>query len=190
MSRITPVFRPTDYPGTPDDETRADVAALFEAAFAGADDPAFDKAHTGMAIAAQSPKFALKLSELTRCAALDMKWCSAHRDLMELAIQAVNQHFGCVFSFEARLPYAESTGIGMDRLAALPMWRDSSLFDEEQKLVLEYVNAVVTGKVPADVSERVIARYGERGAVEISALVGTFSLWAMLINTAAPSFAD
>ncbi|MDG2005418.1 MAG: hypothetical protein P8J20_19010, partial [Novosphingobium sp.] len=96
--------------------------------------------------------------------------------------QAVNLHFKSSFSFETRLANAEATGIGMERLAALPYWRTSSLFDEEQRLVLEYVDAVVTGEVPDALFDTVKARYGEKGTVEFTALIGTFSLWAMLIN--------
>ena len=110
----------------------------------------------------------------------------AQRDLMELAIQAVNLHFKCEFSFETRMPYAASTGIGMERLAALPLWRTSALFDDEQRLVIEYANAVVTGDVPEELSQRAVAHFGERGTVEMTAVIGTFSLWAMLINSARP----
>ena len=185
MSRIKPVFKPGDYPGNPDSQTRDDLSRLFGALFPDTPEPGFDKAHTGMAIAAQSPKFAVNLSNLTRCVALDLPWCE-RRDLMELAIQAVNLHFGCDFSFEARMPHAEATGIGMERLAALPLWRTSSLFDDEQRLVIEFANTAVTGDVPDELLARIKQRFGERGAVELTAVVGTFSLWAMLINVARP----
>ena len=185
MSSIKPVFRPSDYPGEPDEQTRQDLGDLFEALFPGVAEPEIDGPHTGMAIAAHSPKFALNLSKLTGCVALSLPWCE-RRDLMELAIQAVNLHFKCEFSFETRMPYAASTGIGMERLAALPLWRTSALFDDEQRLVIEYANAVVTGDVPEELSQRAVAHFGERGTVEMTAVIGTFSLWAMLINSARP----
>lgn len=189
MSRITPVFKPSDYPGTPDDQTGRDLAELFGTLFPDTTDPEIDKPHTGMAIAAQSPKFALNLSKLTSGVVLDLPWCE-RRDLMELAIQAVNLHFGCDFSFETRMSHAEATGIGMERLAALPLWRTSSLFDDEQRLVIEYANAVVTGDVPDELLSRTKQLFGERGTVELTAVIGTFSLWAMLINVARPRFRD
>ncbi|MCB2060182.1 MAG: hypothetical protein R3E09_08205 [Novosphingobium sp.] len=185
MAHIKPVFRPTDYPAEPDEQTGQDLAELFDTLFPGVAEPEIDRSHTGMAIAAHSPKFALNLSKLTGCVVLELPWCEK-RDLLELAIQTVNLHFKCDFSFETRLPYAESTGIGMERLAALPMWRTSNLFDDEQRLVIEYANAVVTGDVPDELSSRAVARFGQRGAVEMSAVIGTFSLWAMLINSARP----
>ena len=36
MSRVTPVFRPSDYPGTPDERTREELAELFDHMFPGA----------------------------------------------------------------------------------------------------------------------------------------------------------
>lgn len=187
MSRIKPVFRPSDYPGTPDEQTRADLAAFFDHVAPGAADPEIDKGHTGMAIAAHNPRFALNFARLTRSVVLDLGW-SKRADLFELAVQAVNLHFKSDFSFASRLGKAESSGLGLERLAALPYWRTSSLFDEEQRLVVEYVEAVVSGDVPDDVFDRVVARWGESGAVEFTAVVSTFSAWAMLINAAKPRF--
>lgn len=186
MSRITPVFRPADYPGTPDERTRADLSALFEAMYPGNPDPVIDRGHTGTAVAAQSPGFALKLSQLARAVVLDMPW-TQRRDLMELAIQTVNLHYGCDFSFEARLPGAAAEGgVGLDRIAALPYWRTSSLFDEEQRLVIEFTHATLSGTVPDELLDRAKARFGERGVVEMTGTVGTFALWAMVINVARP----
>jgi alkylhydroperoxidase family enzyme len=181
MPRVKPIRRPADCPADADDETREALAALFEQLFPGNPDAEIDAGHTGLALAAHSPKFAAALSGLTRAVVLETGWAQ-RRDLAELAVQAVNLHFGSGFSFETRLPNAEASGIGLERIAAIPLWRSSSLFNEEQRLVLEYVEAAVTGDVPDAIFERVKDRYGEQGAVELTALVGTFSLWAMLIN--------
>ena len=181
MPRVNPVFSPSHCPADADAATREGIAEFFEQLFPGKPEPQIDAAHTGLALAAHSPRFAAGLSRLTRSAVLEMAWCE-RRDLAELAIQAVNIHFRSGFSFETRMANAEASGLGIDRLAALACWRTSSLFDEEQRLVLAYVEAVVTGAVPDDLFDAVKARYGEQGAVELTALVGTFSLWAMLIN--------
>jgi 4-carboxymuconolactone decarboxylase len=181
MPRVNPIFRPQDCPEGADDATRQAIAEFFEQLFPGNASPEINTGHTGLALAAHSPKFAGNLSRLTRSVVLETGW-TERRDLPELAVQAVNLHFSSAFSFETRMGNAEATGLGMERLAALPCWRASTLFDEEQRLVLEYVAAVVSGDVPGELFDRVKARYGEKGAVELTALVGTFSLWAMLIN--------
>lgn len=181
MPRVKPIFRPDDCPEGADPEMKENLSEFFEHLFPGNPSPEIDTGHTGLALAAHSPKFAGNLSRLTRSAVLEMGW-TERRDLAELAVQSVNLHFGCALSFEARMANAEATGIGMERLAALPLWRTSSLFDDEQRLVLAYVEAVVSGSVADELFDRVKTRYGEKGTVELTALVGTFSLWAMLIN--------
>lgn len=188
MSRVKPVFKPSDYPGEPDDQTRADLEALFTHLFPGVDNPEIDAPHTGMAIAAHSPRFALALSTLTRCAVLDLVW-AGRPDLTDLAIQTVNLVLKSGFSFEARLGRAEASGLGLDRLAALPLWRESSLFDDEQRLVIEYTMAVVTSEVSDELHTRACDRFGVRDVVELTALISTFSLWAMFINASGPSLA-
>jgi len=185
MSRITPVYRPGDYPGTPDEVTRADLAELFAFLAPGVAEPEIDRPHTGMAIAAHSPGFALNLARLTNHVALGLGW-SGRKDLLELAVQAVNLHYKCDFSYEVRIAKADASGLGMERLAALPFWRTSSLFDEEQRLVAEFVEAVVAGDVPDELVDRARARWGEKGVVECTAVIATFSAWAMLINVARP----
>ena len=96
MSRITPIFKASDYPA-PDPQTQQDLAALFAALAPGVAEPTIDKAHTGMAIAAHNPAFALNLSQLTGQVALGLSW-SARADLLELlvaerdeAVQLVNE---------------------------------------------------------------------------------------------------
>jgi alkylhydroperoxidase family enzyme len=163
VSRVTAVYKPGDYPGTPDDQTRADLADLFGHMFPGVQNPEIDRAHAGLAIAALSPRLALQLSRLSGVAALQLGW-SQRADLREIAIQTVNLHF--------RSPY----------------WRTTALFDEEQRLVIEYALAVVTGDVPKALFGRVSGHFGERGAVECTAVIGIWSMWAMLLNAAQPRF--
>ncbi len=183
--RVTGVFRPDDYPGEPDDQTRAELATLFAKLFPGAYDPAFDADHAGMAVAALSPRLALGLAGLSRQIALDLPWC-ARADLRELAIQVVNRHFGARYAFRARVAGAKAAGLSAAQLAALSHWRTSALFDDEQRLVIEYALATVSGTVPGPLFARVAARYGERGTVELTALAAFFGFWVMLLNATAP----
>jgi alkylhydroperoxidase family enzyme len=187
MTRVKAVFRPEDYPGTPDPQTKAELAELFAHLFPGKADPEIDLSHAGVAIAALNPKLALNLATLSEFIALEMPWC--HRaDLRELAIQALNLHFKCDFAFQARLPNAQAAGIGAELLAAIPYWRTSPMFNEEQRLVVEYTNAVVVGDVPEGLFARVSDIYGEKGAVEFTAAVAWWSFWAMLLNATGPKF--
>ncbi len=183
--RVTGVFRPGDYPGEPDEATQGEVAALFAQILPGVANPGFDDDHAGMAVAALSPKLALGLAGLSRRIALDLPWC-ARADLRELAVQAVNLHFGATYSFRARVAGAKAAGVSQAQLDALPAWRTSDLFDEEQRLVIDYALATVSGSVPDALFARVKARYGERGAVELTAVAAFFAFWAMFLNATAP----
>ena len=186
MSRVTPVFRPSDYPGTPDERTREELAELFDHMFPGAEHPEIDRPHAGIAIAALNPRLALHLSKLSGFAALELGW-SKRADLREIAIQTVNLHYRSDFSARSRHPAWEAVGLRMEQLAALPYWQSTALFDEEQRLVIEYALAVVSGNVPEDLFARVAARFGEKGAVECTAVIGIWSMWAMLLNATQPS---
>ena len=183
--RVTGVFRPDDYPGEPDATTRGEVVALFAQLFPGVAEPGFDANHAGMAVAALSPKLALGLAALSRQIALDLPWC-ARADLRELAVQAVNLRFGATYSFRARIAGARAAGVSAAQLGALRDWRTSDLFDEEQRLVIDYALATVSGSVSDPLFARVKARYGERGAVELTAVAAFFAFWAMLLNATAP----
>jgi alkylhydroperoxidase family enzyme len=186
MPRVAAVHKPSDYPGTPDDQTRADLAELFEHMFPGVEDPEIDKPHSGIAIAALNPKLALMLSKISGYAALELGW-SKRADLREIAIQTVNLHFQSDFSAQSRFKAWEAAGLSKDQLAALPYWRTTNLFDEEQRLVAEYALAVLAGAAPEALFARVVERFGEKGAVECTVVIGLWSMWAMLINATRPT---
>ncbi len=183
MTRVKHVSTPSDYPGTPDEATRGDLKEFFGELFPGSDSPRIDAAHAGFAIAAQSPRLALHMLRMTRHLALEMQW-SKRRDLLELAVQTVNLHFRCESSFEARLASAKAAGISAELLAALPYWRTTSVFNDEQRLVIEYTEAVTAGEVPQALFSRVVERHGEKGAIEFTAAVAWWSFWAMMLNAA------
>jgi len=185
MARVTAVYKPSQYPGTPSEATRRDLAELFRHLFPEKSDPEIDKRHAGVAIAAQHPKLALELAKLSSFIAGGLPWCQ-RRDLRELAIQTLNIHFRSDYSFNARMPTAVANGIGADLQAALPSWQTSSLFNDEQRLIIEYTHAVVRGDVPGELFSRVVSKYGEKEAIECTALVAFWSFWAMFLNATHP----
>jgi len=189
VTRVRGVFKPADYSGPPDEATMRDLARLFDRICPGDPDPQFHGSQAGWAIlAAQSPKLALMVLELTEYIARETAWCG-RRDLRELAIQTVNLHYRCEFSFRSHLAYARDAGVGAELLAAIPYWRTSSLFDDEQRLVIEYANAVLSGDVPDALFARAVEAYGEKGVIEFTSVVGCWSFWAMLLNATRPEFA-
>jgi alkylhydroperoxidase family enzyme len=182
MARIQGVSHPRNWPGEMDDHTKKG----FEELFAFVPDEEFAGRHFGYAVpTAQSPWLSLHIARLTSHVVRDMEW-PKRVDLRELAIQTVNLHFKCGFNYRSHIGYAESSGISAEMQAAIPLWNTSDLFDEEQKLVIEFAYATASGDVSDDLFQRVRKRWGERGAIEFTAVVATFAFWAMLVNVAAP----
>ncbi|MCE7795290.1 hypothetical protein LWE61_01825 [Sphingobium sufflavum] len=180
MARVQPVHTASDYRDDP-----ADAAALFGTLFPGVAAPAFDANHDGMAIAALNPKLALTLAQTSRFLALDLEWCK-RADLRELAIMTVNRHYGSTYSIRSREAIALAGGISADQAAALDDWRNSNLFDAEQRLVIDYAQTVLSGTVPAALFEQVKTAFGEKGAVEFTSVVGFWAFWAMFLNATRP----
>ena len=84
------------------------------------------------------------MGALSRLMALDLAFCR-RADLRELAIQMAHLKARCGFAFKSRL--GKDTGLSGDQLAALAVWESSSQFDEEQRLVLAYAEAVADNAV-------------------------------------------
>jgi alkylhydroperoxidase family enzyme len=186
MARIRGVGKPADWPGEMDAQTRKG----FDELFAFVPDTEFTGRHFGYAIpSAQSPWLALHIAKLTTYVVRDMEW-PKRVDLRELALQTLNTHFKCDFSFESHVDYAKSAGITAEMQAAIPDWRTSPLFNDEQRLVIEYTYATCVGDAPDALFARVVQAYGEKGAIEFTTVVATFSFWAMLINAARPGSVD
>jgi alkylhydroperoxidase family enzyme len=133
-----------------------------------------------MAIAAHNPKLALKLAQLSGFIAGELPW-SQQKPLRELAIQTLNLHFRSPYSFTARTPTALACGITAAQLDDLPRWQLSPLFNTDQRLTIEYAKATVSGAVTDDLSAQMVARFGEKGTVECTALIAFWGFWAMLL---------
>jgi alkylhydroperoxidase family enzyme len=185
MERVHAVYRKDDFPGTPDAATAKDLEDLFGYLFPQVENPEIDRSHSGIAIAARNPRLALSLAKLSGLIAGELPW-SKRRDLRELAIQTVNLHFKCDYSFRARKAAAAMAGIGAELQDALPQWRTSGLYNDEQRLVIAYALAVVAGDVPDELFSRVAAQFGETGAIEFTTVVAFWSFWAMFLNATGP----
>ena len=185
-ARVKGVFKPSDYPGTPDEQTKKDLEELFEQLFPGMPHPK-PEPHWGFAILAHNPRLAMGVWQLLGHVVREMTW-TQQRDLRELAIQALNIHFKCDFSFQAHLVYGQAHGCSLEKQAAIPYWKTTTLFNDEERLVIEYTYAVVSGDVPEELFARVVKRYGEKGAIEFTMAIGWWSLWAMMLNATRPEF--
>lgn len=186
MSRVAGVYKPSDYPGAPDEATKGALDDLFRYMSPQSPKPEIDRKHGGFAIVAQNPRLALLLAQLSDYIVREMPWTSQRRELRELAIQTLNFHFKCDYSFQSHVETARTYGVSPELLAAIPYWRTTDSFNEEQRLVIEYTLAVVSGDVPDELFTRVLKRFGEKEAVEFTTGIAWWSFWAMIINATRP----
>jgi len=183
--RIRGIQKLGDYPTAPGEGPSAEMVELFEYLFPGVPDAEIDQHHAGTAITAHNPTLALLFAQLSKFMAVEMEWAK-RTDLRELAFATLHEKFKAAYPFESRYNAAIAAGLSAEQLAMLSMWRTSRVFDDEQRLVIEYTQAVVAADVPDELFKRVVDRYGEKGAVEFTALVGFWSCWAMILNAIRP----
>lgn len=183
--RVNAVFRPADFKPS-DDATQNDADAFFAGMFPGVENPEIPWDHAGMAVAALNPKLAQQMGAMSRFMALDLNWSRQRPDLRELAIQTIHLKLKCGFGFESRIEACEAAGISSERLAALTVWKNAPVFDDEQRLVIEYAESVADSAVTDELFRQVVAQFGEKGAIEMTAVIGFWSCWSMIINAADP----
>ena len=113
--------------------------------------------------------------------------------LQELAIIRVAQLKGVNYLLQAHLPkIALAEGLSQAQCNAIEDWRDSHLFDERQRAVLAYVEAMTKRtKVPRRIFEALRTHFSERQVVEISVLIGAYImnchvLTALEVEAASP----
>jgi alkylhydroperoxidase family enzyme len=179
------VRRPEDCSGAPQD-----VEDFFSHLFPQGGERRLSGGQLGWGlVAARNPRIATTVAQLTRLIATG-PFLSARPDLRELAIQSVNLHFRCDFSYRSHLAYLSKVGLTLETIAALPYWRTSSLFDVEGRLVIEYTLALVTGSVPDDLHDQITRELGPEPVAELALAVAHWSFWALFLNAAQIDIGD
>jgi alkylhydroperoxidase family enzyme len=187
-ARVTLVTKPSAYPGAPDDKTKADLDALFKHMFPQSEDPEIPGTAAVFGVIAQNPVLALHLVKVSDYLTRENDFTVGRTDLRQLLIQTLCYHFKCDFNFTSHFKAAAAAGISLQQQALIPFWKTSNAFNDEQKLVIEYTYAVVSGDVPAELFARVVSHFGEKTAIECTVAIAWWSFWAMIANAAAPQF--
>ena len=104
-------------------------------------------------------------------------------DLKELAICQVARSYSQQFEWSVHAMEAEKAGVSKALLAALADGRRPDGMTDDEALIYDAVAELLTTKRWSDVTyDRVVARHGEQGAVEIPTLIGIYSLLALVLN--------
>jgi AhpD family alkylhydroperoxidase len=100
--------------------------------------------------------------------------------LRHLAMLRAAQLIGCEWCLDFGSWLAQNAGIAEDELRDLARWSESERFDELDRLVLEYADAMT--RTPVDVSDELFARlrerFDERQLVELTLTIGLENLYS------------
>ncbi len=105
--------------------------------------------------------------------AVELGWRKLDPTLRWLAIQATGTRIGCSWCIDYGYYEGMHKGVDPAKVRAVTDWRASNLFDDRERVVLEYAEAATS--CPAEVSEelaaRVRARLSDAEYVELAAWV-------------------
>ncbi len=107
------------------------------------------------------------------------RWRTLDRGLKDLAVMAAAAAIGCAWCLD--FGYWETTmnhKVPVEKIRAVPNWRDSGVFTELERLVLEYAEAMTD--TPPGVTNEMVARLNahlsEAELVELTAIVAVENL--------------
>ena len=105
------------------------------------------------------------------------------RDLAETAVLATSRVWDSAFEWEAHEPLARRAGVPDSVIEALRATADLSGLPERFRMVGSYARALASsGHVPDDVYEASVALLGKSATVELTVLVGYYTMLAMTLG--------
>ncbi len=110
--------------------------------------------------------------------------CSVPMRLRELAILCVGQHWKAAVEWHAHAPIAAKQGVPQAVIDAIGQGQTPPFTEDADRIVHDFVRVLLReGKVPDATFAAVQGLFGNKGAVELTGLVGYYSLLAMQLNT-------
>jgi uncharacterized peroxidase-related enzyme len=120
---------------------------------------------------ARSPRLFLGLSLLY--GALDRKTSPISPALRSLIIVRVSQLNACSFCIDLNTSILMERGVSMAKVEELANWRQSSLFNEQEKIILDYTEAVTLPeqRVRDDLFKSLKQHFRDDEIIEITAII-------------------
>ena len=102
----------------------------------------------------------------------------------ELVILRVSALAGCDYVWNVHeAKYAGAAGLTPQEVGALRDWRKSGCYDEKERALLAYVDAVTQDiAVPNAVFDGMRKHYGEREILELTVLIGAYNMQTRLLR--------
>jgi AhpD family alkylhydroperoxidase len=83
----------------------------------------------------------------------------------------VSQINHCAFCVDINSATLVKRGVPMEKIDALSDWRSSPLFDGEERLALEYAEAMTLNRVGYDLRNRIAQHWNDDAIVELTGLI-------------------
>jgi len=101
------------------------------------------------------------------------RWTALDPTLQDLAVLAAAVDIGCSWCVDFGSWLARGHGLTEAKVRDVARWRESAAYDELERLVLEYAQAMTATPPTAsdELVEALRVRLGEKGLVELTALV-------------------
>jgi len=99
------------------------------------------------------------------------------RALVELRVSQLN---GCAYCVDMHSREARKAGETQQRLDCLPVWRETSFFDDRERAALSWAESVTLGPqtgVPDAVYDDVRKQFSEKDLVDLTLIVAVMNAW-------------
>jgi len=101
--------------------------------------------------------------------------------LRELTIMRIAKLCDCEYEWVQHTPVALQSGVSRAQLDAIGSWKESNNFDEEERVILQYVDEVAQNVKVADATFEALNKYlNEQHIVEITLAIGWWGMLARL----------
>ncbi len=105
------------------------------------------------------------------------------RDIAEVAILSTAQVWGSPFEWDEHEPLARAAGVPTDVIEALRTGASSAHMAGSFRIVCDYARQLASsGRVSSDVYDPVLEQLGVARTVELTVLVGYYTMLAMTLN--------
>jgi AhpD family alkylhydroperoxidase len=129
---------------------------------------------------AHARSFARAMAHLDNAAIKELDRVDIDHRLREVLRLRVSQMNGCAYCVDMHFKNARAVGETEQRLAALPVWRETPFFTEAEQAALAFAEAMTSiadSHVPAAAFEAVAQHYNPDEIAALVALVVTVAAW-------------
>lgn len=126
------------------------------------------------------PAFSRAVNDADEAATAEADRAGIDRGLRELIRLRASQLNGCAYCVDMHARAARAAGVAPQRVDAVAIWRDASLFTPAERVALELteqVTLMAQTRVPGECVQASIESYGEKGTAALISLITAINMW-------------